>query len=178
MAEQLRNERDTRAGWQWWGARPFPQTHPQSPACLAHQVLSPMTQMMQRAWGQLTGQGEKSRVQRLICSLQGHGLGRLLAVEWLAQQSRLVPTPVPQCPSAPETGPGPVSPGRDSTPGQPHSSRHKEMPGPAASRGKRTSPRTQSNQDSIPGPKVQQDCSQSLWELNQPFKLPGRLHSP
>lgn len=28
MAEQLRNERDTRAGWQWWRARPFPQTYP------------------------------------------------------------------------------------------------------------------------------------------------------
>lgn len=175
MAEQLRNERDTQAGWQWWGARPFPQTHPVTrlprPSSPKSYDTNDADSLGSADRARRKNQGYKgSSVLFEVTGLEGSWL-------WSGSPSSQGWS-LPQCPSAPETGPGPVSPGRDSTPVQPHSSRHKEMPGPAASRGKRTSPRTQSNQDSIPGPKVQQDCSQSLWELNQPFKLPGRLHSP
>lgn len=167
MAEQLRNERDTLRLDGSGGELGPSLRRTQSPACLAHQVLSPMTQMMQIAWGLADRARKKSRVQRLICSLRGLGLEGSWLWSGLAQQSRLVPAPVPQCP---KKRAWPSLSWQRFNSVQPHSSRHKEMPRQQLAKAPLLglSPiRTPSQ-----GPRYSRIAANLSGELNQPFKLP------
>lgn len=77
-------------------------SHGHSPVCLSNQILSSMTQMIQRGWGQLKVWYRKVKDQVLKGSSlpfrQAHKYGELLRYteEWLTQQARPV-----HCPSAP-----------------------------------------------------------------------------
>ena len=98
-----KQERHSGAGWEWRGARSFSQPSPFT--CLPLEP-GPKLYDTNDTEGQLRGEGERSRFQRIIYSLQGHGFGKLLGVLRSSSPGSqvLVPVPVPQCP---RNGPSP-----------------------------------------------------------------------
>lgn len=141
MAKQLRNMRDAQgldAGSRDWGPS---LSHVHSPVCLSNQILSSMTQMIQKGWGQLRVWCRKVKHQMLkgssLPSLQAHKYGKLLGYteEWLTQEARPV-----HCPSAPETSPALDSPGIGSGSHSTSLLQAQEVLGPAASRERKHTP--------------------------------------
>lgn len=124
-AEQLRHKRGSPRGWMGAVGNWLPLSAI-SPG-LSLQPGPKFCDTGDTDWGQLRGQGEPSRVQKIISSLFSRtSIWKALGCceEWLTQ--RLSPVP---CASAPETGPTPSSLGTDSGSVPRHSFRRKRHRG-------------------------------------------------
>lgn len=176
IAKPLRNMRDSQGlhgGTEDQGLLSATSIH----LSASNQILSTMTQMTRRGWGQLRVWGREVKDQKP----QNHLFPPLRAMDvensWGVLRSGAAAAQdcsLPWCPSAPEMSPAPDSPGIESGS---HSASLFQTLGQQLE-DKETHSWDQPNQDSSRGIKVNWGCRQPLWEPNLPLELPGRPGSP